>query len=85
MRFTEKDRLKFAVIDVATGLAGEATGSCSGSQIDEIREGVAWLEWRISDGWHPSKLDYAAEYDESVRALARKALAIFKDKLGRHL
>jgi len=76
--FTDADRLRHPVIEVATLLAGTATGSHDGVQADELRVLRDWLAWRVEAGWHSPALGYAAAYDDAVRAMARAALALFE-------
>lgn len=76
-KFTNQDRHIHSVIEVARTLAGNATGSCSGEQADELKHLMEWLEWRITDGWNPPLLAYAVTYDASVMAMAQAALDLF--------
>lgn len=82
MNFNDKDRLKHAVIETASWLAGIATGTCDGMQLDELVELRDWLAWRIEHGWTESIIPSAIEYEDSVRAMARAALALFDSKCG---
>lgn len=76
-KFTQSDRHIHSVIDVARTLAGNATGSHSGEQADELKHLTEWLEWRLTDGWEPPVLAYAATYEESVMSMAQSALYLF--------
>ena len=78
--FTDADRHAHAVVEVAGLLAGVATGSFGGGQADEMRALRDWLAWRVEAGWRLHTVGYAAAYDDAVRAMARAALTLFRDK-----
>jgi hypothetical protein len=78
------NRLTHSVVDVATCLAGEASGSSAGScQQEELDALEAWLAWRLGpEGWQPSVHPRFAAYDAAVRALAAAALAMYRDDMA---
>lgn len=85
MGYTEADRFKHAVIETSRILAGTATGSNDGTQVEELRELRDWLAWRINEGWRPSSCDGAVLvyiYEEAVLDMAQAALLLFNDRCG---
>lgn len=72
-----RDRLLYPVLQVASVLAGTATGSCSGDQEDELTKMRDWLAWRVEGGWLENSIPMAVDYDRAVRAMARAALAMY--------
>ena len=81
-KFTAKDRHRHEVLVVAQMLAGTATGAFVGLQYDQLAYRRAWLRWRIDGGWTKSLLPMSVKFDESVRAVAREALALFEAECG---
>lgn len=84
MTYNSNDRLRFPIIPTAAILAGTATGSCSGDQIETLTEMRDWLAWRVEDGWVERGVPMAARYDLAVRAMARAALAMYDQETKGH-
>lgn len=54
-----------------------ATGSLWREDVDDYKELRGWLAWRVNEGWEPTVVDRWSKYEESVREMAKNALAMF--------
>lgn len=72
------NRHDHSVVETAAIVAGLATGSYGELQREKETELVAWLEWRITDGWNSCALGEAGAYDRAVHQLASAALELFR-------
>lgn len=88
MTYTEDDRYKHSVIDVAHILHGESKGTYGNTQDETLSELYNWLKWRVDSGW--AHVQYARTnnaiqyelYDASVRQLAVAALVVVEKHYG---
>lgn len=62
------------VIGAAADIHAITVGSMDGLTREDIASLVAWLRWRVTDGWDPAQ-EASDAFDECVRALAIAALA----------
>lgn len=61
------------VIGTAADLHAITVGSMDGLTREDVASMVAWLRWRVSEGWEPAQ-GASAAFDDCVRALAIAAL-----------
>lgn len=74
----KRERFQHSVVEIATILAGHATGSMSGDYRPDLPELRDWLAWRVEEGWVESALGSATlAYDSAIREAGRAAVAMF--------
>jgi len=77
--FTDADRYKHGVIAVCSDLHSTHTGTLDGMLLAQYDEQVAWLRWRIDEGWRIEAprawLPQLRETEDAIRAFARRVLA----------
>jgi hypothetical protein len=79
MNFTRSDRKKYSVVDICQAIRREDGGSGVNLHTgDELREMVAWLEWRVDAGWDDSYMHRLSEYEAAIRAMAREVVKLGK-------
>lgn len=66
-----------SVVAVALDLAALATGTTGREDVPDYKELRGWLAWRVNEGWEPTVVDRWSKYEESVREMAKNALAMF--------
>lgn len=79
----KRERFQHSVVEIATILAGHATGSASGDYRPDLSELRDWLAWRVEEGWVESKVGSATlAYDSAIREAGRAAVAMFDNERG---
>lgn len=69
-------RYAASVVEVALALHGHASGTSDPMADAMLKEYIAWLRWRVLDGWIPTASGPAQErFDNAVHDLANAALA----------
>lgn len=71
-----------SVIDTATAIHGDVTGSGDVLLGDGLERAVAWLEWRVREGWHDRGMSEAVHFEEHVRSLAKAAVVLGQQALN---
>lgn len=75
----EAKRYSREVVKTSSDLASLVTGTYEGPQLDEIKEMIKWLEWRVSaEGWEQNRSSPYAAYENAVLSLAEEALKLVK-------
>ena len=75
--FSKADRKKYSVVDICQAIRRENDGSGSNLHTgDELREMVAWLAWRVEEGWEDTYMRRLSEYEATVRAMAREVVKL---------
>ncbi len=87
-RYAIGDRHAIPVLEAASALCGQASGTHGGLMRDAILRMHNWLLWRVGSGWepsaggsgHPLRLKLTV-YENAVRTMAIAALNVSEDEL----
>lgn len=71
-----------SVIDTAMAIHGDVMGSGDTLLGDGLERAVAWLEWRVREGWHDRGMSEAVHFEEHVRSLAKAAVVLGQQALN---
>lgn len=67
------ERYEYSILETILFLNGEHTGTLFPTPGDEYRQRLAWLRWRVAEGWLPGRAGMS-QVEQCIRDLARSVV-----------